>query len=72
MDIINRLNRLLKNEETVTTDVADNPAKIGTKKKDGSGKGIRANKGRGGCSLDKQKKKKKGKKSKLTGLLQGK
>ena len=62
MDIIKRIDILLK-ETTVTSDEAKNTAKghvdvIGTPKRDGSGKGIKANKGRGGC---------KKKKSKLTG-----
>jgi hypothetical protein len=35
-------------------------AKKGTPKRDGSGRGVRANKGRGGCSSEEQKKKGKG------------
>lgn len=65
-NIIDRIDMFLR-EETVSGDVATNTAKghvtvIGDPKRDGSGKGIRANKGRGGCKVTKKKKK-----SKLTG-----
>ena len=57
MDIIKRIDFLLK-ETTVTSGIAKNTAKgyvdvIGTPKRDGSGKGVRANKGRGGCKKKK-------------------
>jgi len=63
MDIIDRIKLLLR-ETTVAGDVQPNTAKgnvpvIGSPKRDGSGKGVRANKGRGGCEITKKKKKKK-------------
>ena len=70
VDIITRIKRLL-GETIVAGDVEPNISKgnvtvIGDPKRDGSGKGMRANKGRGGCDLTKKKKKKS---SKLTGML---
>ena len=67
MDILDRINQIL-HETIVTGDVENNTAKghvtvVGAPKRDGSGKGIRANKGRGGKDCKKKKK------SKLTGML---
>ena len=63
MNIIDRIKLLLR-ETTVTADVEANISKgnvpvIGSPKRDGSGKGVRTNKGRGGCEITKKKKKKK-------------
>ncbi len=66
-NIITRIRRLL-GETIVAGDVEPNITKgnvttIGVPKRDGSGKGVRANRGRGGCKIKKKKN------SKLTGLL---
>jgi len=57
MDILELLEIYTVDDSTVVADVAVNKGEKGKPKKDGSGKGIRANKGRGGCSPEEQKKK---------------